>query len=161
MYQGKKSTAERIFYAAMDLVENRTSQPGVNIFKQALTNLKPVVEVKSRRVGGATYQVPVEVRAERRTALAMRWLISYARDRNEKSMSEKLAAEVISASKGEGNAVKKKEDTHRMADANKAFAHYRWESRILPRPVQGSGGALFFQGYSLARPGYILSLCLV
>ena len=126
MYQGKKSTAERIFYAAMDLVETRTSQPGVNIFKQALTNLKPVVEVKMRRVGGATYQVPVEVRPERRTALAMRWLISYSRDRNEKSMAEKLAAEVIAASKGEGNAVKKKEDTHRMADANKAFAHYRW-----------------------------------
>jgi small subunit ribosomal protein S7 len=126
MYEGTKSTAERIFYAAMDLVENRTSQPGVNIFKQALTNLKPVVEVKSRRVGGATYQVPVEVRPERRTALAMRWLISYSRDRNEKSMAEKLAAEVIAASKGEGNAVKKKEDTHRMADANKAFAHYRW-----------------------------------
>jgi small subunit ribosomal protein S7 len=126
MYQGKKSTAERIFYGAMDLVEGRTSQPGVNIFKQALTNLKPVVEVKSRRVGGATYQVPVEVRPERRTALAMRWLISYSRDRNEKSMAEKLAAEVIAASKGEGNAVKKKEDTHRMADANKAFAHYRW-----------------------------------
>ena len=126
MYQGKKSTAERIFYAAMDLVESRTSQPGVNVFKQALANLKPVVEVKSRRVGGATYQVPVEVRPERRTALAMRWLISYSRDRNEKSMAEKLAAEVIAASKGEGNAVKKKEDTHRMADANKAFAHYRW-----------------------------------
>jgi small subunit ribosomal protein S7 len=126
MYQGKKSTAERIFYAAMDLVETRTSQPGVNIFKQALTNLKPVVEVKSRRVGGATYQVPVEVRPERRTALAKRWLISYSRDRNEKSMAEKLAAEVIAASKGEGNAVKKKDDTHRMADANKAFAHYRW-----------------------------------
>ncbi len=126
MYEGKKSTAERIFYAAMDLVENRTSQPGVNIFKQALTNLKPVVEVKSRRVGGATYQVPVEVRPERRTALAMRWLIQYSRERNEKSMAEKLAAEVIAASKGEGNAVKKKEDTHRMADANKAFAHYRW-----------------------------------
>src|ERR1051326_6438085 len=126
MYQGKKSTAERIFYGAMDVVENKTSQPGVNIFKQALVNLKPVVEVKSRRVGGATYQVPVEVRPERRTALAMRWLISYSRDRNEKSMPEKLAAEIIAASKGEGNAVKKKEDTHRMADANKAFAHYRW-----------------------------------
>jgi small subunit ribosomal protein S7 len=126
MLQGKKSTAERIFYGAMDLVETRTSQPGVNVFKQALANLKPVVEVKSRRVGGATYQVPVEVRPERRTALAMRWLISYSRDRNEKSMSEKLAAEIIAASKGEGNAVKKKEDTHRMADANKAFAHYRW-----------------------------------
>ena len=126
MLQGKKSTAERIFYGAMDLVESRTNQPGVNVFKQALANLKPVVEVKSRRVGGATYQVPVEVRPERRTALAMRWLISYSRDRNEKSMPEKLAAEIISASKGEGNAVKKKEDTHRMADANKAFAHYRW-----------------------------------
>jgi small subunit ribosomal protein S7 len=126
MYAGKKSTAERIFYGAMDLVESRTSQPGVNVFKQALANLKPVVEVKSRRVGGATYQVPVEVRPERRTALAMRWLISYSRERNEKSMAEKLAAEVISASKGEGNAVKKKEDTHRMAEANKAFAHYRW-----------------------------------
>ena len=126
MYQGKKSTAEGIFYSAMDLVEARTSQPGVNIFKQALANLKPAVEVKSRRVGGATYQVPVEVRPDRRSALAMRWLIGYSRDRNEKSMAEKLAAEVIAASKGEGNAVKKKEDTHRMAEANKAFAHYRW-----------------------------------
>jgi small subunit ribosomal protein S7 len=126
MYQGKKSTAERMFYQAMDIVESKTSQPGVNVFKQALSNLKPVVEVKSRRVGGATYQVPVEVRPERRTALAMRWLISFSRDRGEKSMAEKLAAEIIAASKGEGNAVKKKEDTHRMADANKAFAHYRW-----------------------------------
>jgi small subunit ribosomal protein S7 len=126
MYEGKKATAEGIFYAAMDLVESRTNQPGVNVFKQALSNLKPAVEVKSRRVGGATYQVPVEVRPDRRTALAMRWLISFSRDRNEKSMAEKLAAEIILASRGEGNAVKKKEDTHRMADANKAFAHYRW-----------------------------------
>ena len=126
MFEGKKSTAERIFYDAMDLVEARTNQPGVNVFKQALSNLKPAVEVKSRRVGGATYQVPVEVRPDRRTALAMRWLISFSRDRNEKSMAEKLAAEIILASRGEGNAVKKKEDTHRMADANKAFAHYRW-----------------------------------
>ena len=126
MLQGKKSTAERIFYGAMDIIEQRTGQPGVNVFKQALSNAKPVVEVKSRRVGGATYQVPVEVRPERRTALAMRWLMSFARERSEKSMAEKLAAEVIAASKGEGNAVKKKEDTHRMADANKAFAHYRW-----------------------------------
>jgi len=126
MLQGKKSTAERIFYGAMDLVEARAAQPGVNVFKTALNNLKPVVEVKSRRVGGATYQVPVEVRPDRRTALAMRWLISYSRDRGEKSMSEKLAAEVLAASRGEGNAVKKKEDTHRMAEANKAFAHYRW-----------------------------------
>jgi small subunit ribosomal protein S7 len=126
MYEGKKSTAERLFYGAMDLVESRTGQPGVTVFKQALTNLKPVVEVKSRRVGGATYQVPVEVRPERRTALAMRWLTEYSRNRNEKSMEEKLAAEVISASRNEGNAIKKKEDTHRMAEANKAFAHYRW-----------------------------------
>ncbi len=126
MLKGKKSVAERIFYGAMDIVEAKTGQPGVNVFKQALSNVKPVVEVKSRRVGGATYQVPVEVRPERRTALAMRWVISYSRDRGEKSMAEKLAAEVIAASKGEGNAVKKKEDTHRMADANKAFAHYRW-----------------------------------
>jgi small subunit ribosomal protein S7 len=126
MFEGKKATAERIFYDAMDLVEQRTNQPGVNVFKQALSNLKPAVEVKSRRVGGATYQVPVEVRPERRTALAMRWLITFSRDRNEKSMAEKLAAEIILASRGEGNAVKKKEDTHRMADANKAFAHYRW-----------------------------------
>lgn len=126
MYEGKKAVGERIFYGAMDIVESRTSQPGVNVFKQALANLKPVVEVKSRRVGGATYQVPVEVRPERRTALAMRWLITYARERNEKSMAEKLAAEIIAASKGEGNAIKKKEDTHRMAEANKAFAHYRW-----------------------------------
>ena len=126
MFEGKKATAERIFYDAMDLVEQRTNQPGVNVFKQALSNLKPAVEVKSRRVGGATYQVPVEVRPDRRTALAMRWLITVSRDRNEKSMAEKLAAEIILASRGEGNAVKKKEDTHRMADANKAFAHYRW-----------------------------------
>ena len=110
----------------MDIVENKTSQPGVTIFKQALTNLKPAVEVKSRRVGGATYQVPVEVRPDRRTALAMRWLITFSRSRSEKSMAEKLAAEVIAASKGEGNAVKKKDDTHKMAEANKAFAHYRW-----------------------------------
>jgi small subunit ribosomal protein S7 len=126
MYEGKKSLAERLFYGAMDIVESRTSQPGVNVFKQALSNLKPAVEVKSRRVGGATYQVQVEVRPDRRTALAMRWLIQFSRERNEKSMAEKLAAEIILASRGEGNAVKKKEDTHRMADANKAFAHYRW-----------------------------------
>ena len=126
MYQGKKSTAERMFYEAMDIVESKTSQPGVNVFKQALANLKPVVEVKSRRVGGATYQVPVEVRPDRRTALAMRWLISFSRARNEKTMSERLAAELVLASKGEGNTIKKKDDTHRMAEANRAFAHYRW-----------------------------------
>jgi small subunit ribosomal protein S7 len=123
---GKKSTAETIFYGSMDLIEQRTSQPGVQVFKQALNNVKPVVEVKSRRVGGATYQVPVEVRPERRTSLAMRWIVEFARSRNEKTMSERLAQELILASKGEGNAVKKKEDTHRMAEANRAFAHYRW-----------------------------------
>ena len=126
MYQGKKSTAERIFYGAMDLVESRSGQPGVNVFKQALTNLKPVVEVKSRRVGGATYQVPVEVRQDRRVALGMRWLISYAKQRGEKTMEEKLAGEIMDAANNRGNAVKKREDTHKMAEANKAFAHYRW-----------------------------------
>jgi small subunit ribosomal protein S7 len=126
MLQGKKSTAERIFYGAMDLVESRTSQPGVNVFKQALANLKPVVEVKSRRVGGATYQVPVEVRPERRQALAIRWLIEYARARSENTMEERLAAEMLDASHGRGSAVKKREDTHRMAEANRAFSHYRW-----------------------------------
>ena len=126
MKQGKKSTAERIFYAAMDAIEQRTGQPGVNVFKQALSNAKPVVEVKSRRVGGATYQVPVEVRPDRRTALAMRWLLQYSRARGEKNMAERLANELISASKGEGSTIKKKEDTHKMAEANKAFAHYRW-----------------------------------
>ncbi|GBD31327.1 MAG: 30S ribosomal protein S7 [Gemmatimonadales bacterium] len=126
MMRGKKSLAERIFYQAMDIIEERTGQPGVNVFKQALNNVKPVLEVKSRRVGGATYQVPVEVRPERRTALAMRWIRDFARQRNEKTMAERLAAELILASKGEGNAVKKKEETHRMAEANRAFAHYRW-----------------------------------
>jgi small subunit ribosomal protein S7 len=126
MFEGEKSKAEGIFYQAMDLIEQRTGQPGVNVFKQALNNVKPVVEVKSRRVGGATYQVPVEVRPDRRTALGMRWLLSYSRQRGEKSMAERLAAEFILASKGEGNSIKKKEDTHRMAEANRAFAHYRW-----------------------------------
>jgi len=126
MREGKKSTAERVFYDSMDLIEQRTGQPGVQVFKQALNNVKPAVEVKSRRVGGATYQVPIEVRPDRRSALAMRWICEYARGRNERSMAERLAGELISASKGEGNSVKKKEDTHRMADANRAFAHYRW-----------------------------------
>ena len=126
MYEGKKSLAEGIFYKAMDLIEERTGQPGVTVFKQAVNNVKPALEVKSRRVGGASLQVPVEVRPERRTALAMRWLIEFARSRTEKTMEERLAAEFILASKGEGNAIKKKEDTHRMAEANRAFAHYRW-----------------------------------
>ena len=126
MEKGKKSTSERIFYDAMDLIEQRTGQPGVNVFKQGLNNVKPSVEVKSRRVGGATYQVPVEVRPDRRTALATRWILGYARSRGEKSMSERLATELIMASRGEGNSIKKREDTHRMAEANRAFAHYRW-----------------------------------
>ncbi len=126
MSEGKKSLAERVFYGAMDLIEERTGQPGVTVFKQAVSNCKPAVEVKSRRVGGASLQVPVEVRPERRTSLAMRWIISYSRARTEKTMPERLAAELILASKGEGNTIKKKEDTHKMAEANRAFAHYRW-----------------------------------
>jgi small subunit ribosomal protein S7 len=126
MYDGKKSLAEGIFYDAMDILEQRSGQPGVNVFQQALNNAKPALEVKSRRVGGATYQVPIEVRPERRTALATRWLIGYARGRSEKTMAERLAAELLAASRSEGSTIKKKEDTHRMAEANKAFAHYRW-----------------------------------
>ena len=126
MHDGKKSTAERIFYSALDIAERRSGQPGVNVFQQALNNVKPALEVKSRRVGGATYQVPIEVRPERRTALATRWLIGFARARSEKSMAERLAAEFLAASRGEGATIKKKDDTHRMAEANKAFAHYRW-----------------------------------
>jgi small subunit ribosomal protein S7 len=126
MRQGKKSTGEKIIYGAFAVVENRLKDDPLKVFKKALDNVKPVVEVKSRRVGGATYQVPVEVRPDRRTALAMRWLISYSRGRGEKTMADRLANELISASKGEGSTIKKKEDTHRMAEANKAFAHYRW-----------------------------------
>ena len=126
MIQGKKSTAERIFYGAMDSIEQKTGQDGLTVLKTAMTNVKPVLEVKSRRVGGATYQVPVEVRQDRRTALALRWLIQYSRSRPDHTMADRLAAEVIAASKNEGGAVKKREDTHKMAEANKAFAHYRW-----------------------------------
>jgi small subunit ribosomal protein S7 len=126
MVDGKKSISESIFYDAMTLIEEKTGQPGYKVFDQALANVQPAVEVKSRRVGGATYQVPVEVRTERRRALGMRWLINYSRGRSERSMSERLAAEILAASRNEGSAVKKKEDTHRMAEANKAFAHYRW-----------------------------------
>ena len=126
MLDGKKSVAEGIVYGAFESIETRAKKDPLGVFHDALNNVKPGIEVRSRRVGGATYQVPVEVRPDRRTALAMRWLITFSRGRNEKSMAEKLAAEVIAASKGEGNAVKKKEDTHRMAEANKAFAHYRW-----------------------------------
>jgi small subunit ribosomal protein S7 len=126
MRDGKKSTAERIFYDAMQIIEERSGQPGMNVYRQAFSNTKPVLEVKSRRVGGATYQVPVEVRPRRREALARRWLVGAARSRGEKTMAERLAAELMSASKGEGAAVKKKQEVHRMAEANKAFAHYRW-----------------------------------
>jgi small subunit ribosomal protein S7 len=126
MLDGKKSVAERIFYDALKMVEEKAGQPGDAVFKQALSNAKPVLEVKSRRVGGATYQVPIEVRPERRQALAMRWLIGYARARGEKTMADRLAAEVLAASRNEGATIKKKDDTHRMAEANKAFAHYRW-----------------------------------
>ncbi|MFH1314119.1 MAG: 30S ribosomal protein S7 [Candidatus Eisenbacteria bacterium] len=126
MQQGKKSVAESVFYGSLDIIEKRTGQSGLQVFKQAVSNVKPVLEVRPRRVGGATYQVPMEVRHERRTALAIRWLLSNARGRNEHSMKECLASEFIAASKNEGGAIKKKEDTHRMAEANKAFAHYRW-----------------------------------
>ena len=126
MYDGKKSLAEGIFYGAMRIMEERSGQPAETVFKTALNNAKPVLEVKSRRVGGATYQVPVEVRPERRQALAMRWLVGYARGRGEKTMADRLAAELLAASRNEGATIKKKDDTHRMADANKAFAHYRW-----------------------------------
>lgn len=126
MNRGKKSTAEQIFYGALDLVGDRTKEDALTMFKRALDNVKPVVEVRSRRVGGATYQVPVEVRPTRRVSLAMRWLVSHARGRNEKSMAERLAGELVDAANNRGAAIKKKEDTHRMAEANKAFAHYRW-----------------------------------
>ena len=126
MQRGKKSLAETILYDAFDLIEKDTQKPGLEVFKKAIDNVRPILEVKSRRVGGATYQVPVEVRSSRRMALAIRWIISYARARKEHSMAEKLAAELIAASKKEGASVKKREDTHRMAEANKAFAHFRW-----------------------------------
>ena len=126
MRQGKKSTAEQICYGAFGQVEAKLKDDPLKVFKKALDNVKPVVEVKSRRVGGATYQVPVEVRQDRRVALAMRWLIEYSRGRGEKTMMEKLAGEIMDAASNRGNAVKKREDTHKMAEANKAFAHYRW-----------------------------------
>jgi small subunit ribosomal protein S7 len=126
MRKGKKSTAERIFYQAIDLVQKTTGQPGMDLFQKALNNVKPILEVKSRRVGGATYQVPVEVRYGRQTALAIRWLINFAKERSGKTMADKLASEFVAASKNEGGAIKKKEDTHKMAEANKAFAHFRW-----------------------------------
>jgi small subunit ribosomal protein S7 len=126
MYDGKKSKARDVLYGAFEIIEERTKKPGVEIFKKAIANVQPVIEVRSRRVGGATYQVPTEVRPERRIALAMRWLKTYSREKNDKSMALKLASELISASNGEGSSVKKKEDTHKMAEANKAFAHFKW-----------------------------------
>lgn len=127
MKRGKKSVAERIVYDALDLLKNKSSdEDPLNLFKKAIENVKPMVEVKSRRVGGSTYQVPVEIRGSRRTALGMRWIINHARNRGERTMAEKLAAELYDASQGRGNSVKKREDTHKMAEANKAFAHYRW-----------------------------------
>ena len=126
MERGKKSVAEGIFYGAMDLIQKRTQEDPLKLFEKSVGNVKPIIEVKSRRVGGATYQVPTEVRPERRTALAIRWLISYAGERSEKSMQEKLAGELIDAANNRGGAIKKREDVHKMAEANKAFAHYRW-----------------------------------
>jgi len=126
MIRGKKSTAERIMYDALSAIEDRSKQDPLKLFKTAIDNVKPTVEVKSRRVGGSTYQVPVEVRPDRRTSLAMRWVIRAARRRVERSMAEKLAGELLDAGNNRGTAVKKREDTHKMAEANKAFAHYRW-----------------------------------
>ena len=126
MTRGKKSTAERIVYGAFDIVAEKAKDDPIKVWDKALGNVKPKVEVKSRRVGGSTYQVPVDVRPERSQALGMRWLVSYSRDRGEKTMMEKLAGEILDASQNKGNAVKKREDTHKMAEANKAFAHYRW-----------------------------------
>jgi small subunit ribosomal protein S7 len=126
MRNGKKNTAHNIVYDAFEIIREKSKQEPLEVFRKALSNVAPIIEVRSRRVGGATYQVPVEVREDRRTALAIRWLILYANTRRDKSMALKIAAEIMSASKGEGSAVKKKEDTHRMAEANKAFAHFKW-----------------------------------
>ena len=125
MRRGKKSLAESIFYDSLDIINKSTKKDSLEVFKQALDNVKPVLEVKSKRIGGATYQVPIEVSSDRRTSLAMRWIIDYAKARKGKSMGEKLAQEIIDASKGEGTSIKKKEHIHKMAEANKAFAHYR------------------------------------
>ncbi|HDP99141.1 MAG TPA: 30S ribosomal protein S7 [bacterium] len=126
MGRGKKSVAEKIFYNALEKIETKTGNNGLDVFNKALESVKPVLEVKSRRVGGATYQVPIEVSERRRQALAIRWIISYAKGRNDKTMADKLSAELIAASNNEGPSIKKREDTHKMAEANKAFAHFRW-----------------------------------
>jgi len=126
MLDGKKNTARRIVYDAFEVIESRTKQPPLEVFKKALSNVAPVLEVRSRRVGGATYQVPVDVREDRRIALALRWIKTYSKSRRDKTMALRLAAELIAASNGEGSSVKKRDDTHRMAEANKAFAHFKW-----------------------------------
>ena len=126
MLSGKKSTAENIVYGALDIVESKSGQPGLDAFRQALENIKPIVEVKSRRVGGSTYQVPIEVSAHRRVSLGLRWLVGYSRNRGERNMADKLASEILDALQNRGGAVKKREDTHAMAEANKAFAHFRF-----------------------------------
>jgi len=126
MYDGKKAVARKLVYDSFELIEKKTKENGLEVFKKALNNAQPIIEVRSRRVGGATYQVPTEVRPERRLALAMRWLKTYARARNDKSAAQKFAAEIIAAANNEGSTVKKKEDVHRMAEANKAFAHFKW-----------------------------------
>jgi small subunit ribosomal protein S7 len=126
MRDGKKSTAESLLYGAFDIIQEKTNEEPLKVFEKALENVKPVIEVKSRRVGGSTYQVPTEVRPSRRTALGIRWIIGYARGRGEKGFGAKLAGELMDAANGRGASVKKREDTHKMADANKAFAHYRW-----------------------------------
>jgi small subunit ribosomal protein S7 len=126
MYEGKKSVAETIVYGAFDIIESKSKQNPIEVFRSALENVAPAIEVRSRRVGGATYQVPVEVRLERRQALAIRWIITAARGRNDKTMVDRLSGELLDAANNRGNAVKKREDTHRMAEANRAFAHYRW-----------------------------------
>lgn len=126
MYDGKRGTAQKIVYGAFELVENKMGQSPIDVFNKALENIMPVLEVKARRVGGSTYQVPLEIKGDRRQTLGIRWLVLYARNRSEKTMKEQLAGEIMDAYNNSGNAVKKKEDTHRMAEANKAFAHYRW-----------------------------------
>ena len=126
MKDGEKSVAQGIIYSAFEIIEERVGKPGVDVFKKAISNVRPMIEVRARRVGGATYQVPTEVRQERSTALAIRWILQNARSRREKSMAANLASELIAASNGEGNSIKKRDDTHRMAEANKAFAHFRW-----------------------------------
>jgi small subunit ribosomal protein S7 len=126
MLDGKRSIAEHIFYDAMEIIEKKTKEDPLSVFNQAMENVAPILEVKSRRVGGATYQVPIEVREKRRKTLAIRWLVLYSRQRSEKTMAEKLASELLAAYKKEGTTIKKREDTHRMAEANKAFAHFRW-----------------------------------